>query len=64
MGLVAISHQLSADPAFARADDRRLMTETKKALRRFPGHRARFSYDDLLELFSCECVELPAPPRT
>jgi hypothetical protein len=26
----------------------------KKALRRFPGHRARFSYDDLLGLFTYE----------
>ena len=27
----------------------------KKALRRIPGRRARFSYDDLLALFSYEC---------
>ena len=30
-----------------RTENRELRTETKKALRRFPGHRARFSHDDL-----------------
>jgi hypothetical protein len=28
----------------------------EKALRRFLGHRARFSYDDLLGLFSYESL--------
>jgi hypothetical protein len=39
--------------SFLTTEDGRL---TKKALRRFLGHRARFSYDGLLELFSYECV--------
>ena len=30
--------------------------QIKKALCRLLGHRARFSYDDLLGLFSYECV--------
>ncbi len=37
-----------------RTENRELRTKIKKALRRFPGHRARFSYDDLLALFSYE----------
>jgi hypothetical protein len=30
-----------------RTENRELRTKTERALRRFPGHRARFSYDDL-----------------
>jgi hypothetical protein len=32
--------------------------QNKKALRRFPGHRARFCYDDLLGLFSYELLQV------
>jgi hypothetical protein len=34
------------------------VSKNKKALRRFPGHRARFCYDDLLGLFSYEYVQV------
>jgi hypothetical protein len=38
----------------------------KRALRRFPGHRARFSYVDLLGLFSYELqqVQIGSLPRS
>ena len=41
--------QQETTTALTKANDRPLTTddENQKALRRFPGHRARFSYDDL-----------------
>ncbi len=38
--------------------------QNEKALRRFPGHRARFPYDDLVKLFSSWDVQHLAPFET